>query len=149
MKQLLVISILVFIFIGNSYAPDVRKFKVCVFVDADKEDRIEQEQMTIESHLKRELRALGNVVIVDKEDDWEFILMINVLGMEYKNGTKSPNVALAKSFQKRTAAGFGKKWPLMSVYVSNPYAAYWLKDDLPSYCIQIANNCDKTFKIWK
>ena len=65
--------------------------------------------MTIESHLKRELRALGNVVIVDKEDDWEFILMINVLGMEYKNGTKSPNVALAKSFQKRTAADFGKK----------------------------------------
>ena len=83
MKQLLAISILVFIFIGTSYAPDVRKFKVCVFVDADIEDRIEQ--MTIESHLKRELRALGNVVIVDKEDDWEFILMINVLGMKYKN----------------------------------------------------------------
>ena len=46
--------------------------------DNDKEDKTEK--MIIESHLKRELRALGNVVIVDKEDDWKFIIVINTLG---------------------------------------------------------------------
>ena len=143
MKQLLAISILVLIFVGNAYAPDVPKLKVCVLVDEDKEDKTEQ--MTIESHLKRELRALGNVVIVDKEDDWKWIIIISILGHTYKDGTKAPHMSIAFSLQRR-ATNLSFKWPNIPVYVNEPLAAHWLRDDLPNYCIRRANDCDKVFK---
>ena len=43
MKQLLAISILVLIFVGNAYAPDVQKFKVCVIASAPEEDKTEED----------------------------------------------------------------------------------------------------------
>ena len=56
-------------FIGNAYAPELQKFKVCVIVSADKKDKTEQD--IVESHLRRELRALGYVMIVDEKYDWD------------------------------------------------------------------------------
>ncbi len=153
MKQLLAIYILVLIFVCHAYAPDVQKLKVCVLVaDADKEDKTERD--IIESHLKRELRTLGNVVIVDKEDDWEWIIMIGVIGHKYKDGTKAPHISIASSLQMRITenalnADFHNifdKWPLIPVFVEFPKASYWSRNNLPSYCIQVVNDYDKIFK---
>ena len=151
MKRLIAISTLVIIFVGNAYAPDDQKLKVCVFVTEDKDNKTEQS--IIESHLKRELRALGDVVIVDKEDDWESRIMINILGHKYQNGTKAPTLSIAWSIQPRIPKrDFNNyelyKWPHIPVYdLQGPFIGVWKRDILPSYCIQVANEFDKIVDI--
>ena len=79
MKRLLAFSILLFIAVfTNAYAPEIHKFKVCVGVSAPEADKTEGD--IIESHLKRELRALGDVVIVDEKDDWQFRIRVSIVG---------------------------------------------------------------------
>ena len=151
MKQLLAISILVFIFVGNTYAPDEQKFKVCVVVDSEKEDKTEAD--IIESHLKRELRVLGYVVIVNKEDDWQWRIKIGILGHKYKNGTKAPGISIAASFHNRVPKLYFNTRLFVAlvdipVYVaSGPKVANWSRDRLPSYCISSANQFDKFLEI--
>lgn len=150
MKRLIAVSILVFIFVGNTYAPDVEEFKVCVVVDSEKEDKIEAN--IIESHLKRELRALGDVVIVDEAADWQWRIKIGILGHKYKNGTKAPDISIAASFHDRVPKSYFNTYNFVPprsipVYVYGPNAANWSRDNLPSYCISSANKFDKFLEI--
>ena len=93
MKQLLTISILVLIFVGNAYAPDEHKFKVCVVVDENDEDKTEIQ--IIRSHMKRELRILGDVEIVDVKGNWEYLISIDTLGQDHQDGTKTNNTGIS------------------------------------------------------
>lgn len=153
MKRLLAFSVLIFIigFIGNAYAPDVKKFKVCVFVSAPEEDKTEKD--IIESHLKRELRALGDVVIVDEEDDWQFHIKVSILGINYKDGRKTPDTSIAAVMFRRVPRFYFKtydfKYPNLPVYDYGPSAAHWPRDNLSSWCISQVNNFDKILKLWR
>jgi len=142
--------VLIVVFIGNAHAPDIQKIKVCVVIsDADKEDKAEKD--IIESHLKRELRALGNVIIVDEKDDWQFRLLISIFVIKYKDGTKTPNVSIAESLNKRVPKFYFKTYefdsPNIPVYDFAPSAGYWYRDDLPNFCIIVANRFDKFLKV--
>lgn len=66
-EAILTLSILILlaVFIGNAYAPDEQKFKVRVVVSTSEADKTEHR--IIDSHIKRELRALGDVEIVDEK----------------------------------------------------------------------------------
>ena len=153
MKRLLAFSVLIFIigFISNAYAPDVEKFKVCVLVSAPEEDKTEKD--IIESHLKRELRALGDVIIVDEKDDWQFRIRVGVIGANYKDGRKAPNVSIAESVNRRVPKFYFNtykfKSPSIPVYDSGPSAATWNRDNLHAWCISNANSFDKILKLWR
>jgi hypothetical protein len=151
MKQLLVMSILVFIFIGNAYAPDEQKFKVCVLVSAPKEDKTEED--IIESHLKRELRALGDVVMVDEKDDWQFLIKVSIVGVNYKDGRKAPELSIARSVNRRVPRLYFNtyefKAPSIPVYDYGLSAAIWSRDNLHAWCISEANSFDKVLKTWR
>ena len=70
MKRFLVLPILIFIltFIGNAYAPDQQKIKVCLSVTCNDDDT----ESFIKSYIRRELRGLRDVEIVNIErpDDY-------------------------------------------------------------------------------
>ncbi len=153
MKRSLVLTILLLsaVFIGNAYAPEPKTFKVYVYVHAKKEDKTEQ--IIIESHLKRELRALGDVVIVGKNDDWEWRIFVTVLGIKFKDGTKDQWVSIASSLQRRVPKFYFAIYdfvaPGIPVYSVELSPAHWSKDDLPAWCIAEANNFDKRLQTWR
>ena len=152
-KQLLAISILVFIFVGNAYAPDEQELKIYVNVSANEDDQIEKD--IIESHIKRELRALGNIDIVDEKDYWLFRIEISALGNTL-NGDKLPMMSIANSVHVRvpspflTPDAFKSNDSLTSmwvpVYSTGPDVSYWGRDDLPKWCVSKANSFDKFIK---
>ena len=152
MERYLVFSIFICLLmcVDSAYAPEPQKFKIYVSVSAEKED--ETERNIIESHVKRELRLLGNVVIVSKDDDWEIRTMINILGMKFKDGTKTGSVSIANSIHVRVPKYLFSTYdfPIHSIPVfdNGPTVVYWYKDDLPSWCISLANHFDKSLKEW-
>ena len=83
MKRLLVVSLLVFLvgFIGNVYAPDVQKIPVYVDVSTGvsfNNEHVKPLAIRIESYIKRELRALQDVDITNKENG-KYIIAIMVV----------------------------------------------------------------------
>lgn len=65
MKRFFTLSILILlaVFIGNAYAPDEQKFKVCLSITCDDDDT----ESFIKSYIRRELRGLRDVEIVNIE----------------------------------------------------------------------------------
>ncbi len=66
MRRIFALSIFIFIviFIGNAYAPDEQKFKVCLFITCNDADT----ESFIKSYIRRELRGLRDVEIVNIEN---------------------------------------------------------------------------------
>ena len=107
----------------------------------------------IESHLKRELRALGDVVIVDQKDDWQFRITVSIVGVNYKDGRKASEVSIARSVNRRVPRFYFNtyefKSPSIPVYDYGPSAAIWNRDNLHAWCISEANSFDKVLKTWR
>ena len=61
-----------------------KRFKVAVYV-AQGEDA--HTTNTLESHLKRALRLLRDVDIVEVDKNWQFVLTIQYLECEFMDGT--------------------------------------------------------------
>lgn len=141
--------ILFSVFIGKSYAPEPQKFKVFVKVYAEKED--ETERIIVESHLKRELRALGVVVIVGEHDDWEWRIAVKIIGDKNIDGTKRTTVTLAATTSKRVPKSYFKNYnfksPLIPVYNLGPAPSSWSKNNLHVWCISEANSFDNLLKV--
>lgn len=152
----LIVVLLISLFITDAYAPEPVKFKVYVDVYANKEDKLEAD--IIESHLKRELRALGNVIIVTEDADWKYRISVAPLGHTLESGRKTNGISIAYNFHERVPAVFlsdlcndfdyFRLYP--PVFVNNePAIGIWGKDNLPSLCISIANQFDEYPKIWR
>ena len=91
-KQLLAISILVFIFVGNAYAPDVQKFKVGVSVKCDNKTT----KGLIESNIKRELQQLQDVAIINPEKELaNYILLPFFVDHRDKLGRKNGDISIS------------------------------------------------------
>ncbi len=153
MKRLSILIILLSIalFIGSANAPEPKKYKVWVYVKAGDEDKIERD--IVESHLKRELRALGNIVIVDMNDEWDWNISIGLLVGKLTDGSKTRDISIAYTYNRRVI-GFEfvlKKRPLsiwdIPVYGSGPGIYNWSKHELPTWCISRANDFDKVLKL--
>lgn len=131
--------------IGTSYAPDTPKFKVYVDVSSEEDDKTEAN--ILESHLKKELRALGDVVIVDKTGDWQFRIMVSILGANYKDGRKAPEAIIASvknvRIPKHEFRDYDSLAPTIPVHSYGPHAANWHRDNLPEWCVFKANDFDR------
>ncbi len=151
-KPLLTLTILISIvvFIGNAYAPEPKKYKVWINIRAGDEDKIEQD--IVESHLKRELRALGNIVIVDINDEWDWNISIVLLGHHLTDGSKTQRMSIGYTYNQRVGGYefvLNKKFLSLRdipVYNYDPGVYSWHKDDLPAWCILLANAFDKLLK---
>ena len=128
----------------------MKNFKVYVSVFTEEKDKMEGE--IIESHIKRELRALGDVEIVGFKDDWRFRIRITVLGHISADDRKMPHVSIAQSTQVRVPKQqLFKHVPVhIPVYdPDGPYVAYWPKNGLPAWCVLRVNIFDKHLEIYR
>jgi hypothetical protein len=98
MKKLYIFSLLMIIFIvGNTYAPEQSKFSVGVDVTCDDENT----KVFIESHIKRELRALQDVNIVSYEDAWVLLQIIAIEPTYKTTELKIGTIAIASCWYER------------------------------------------------
>ncbi|MCY4570166.1 MAG: hypothetical protein OXD49_17910 [Candidatus Poribacteria bacterium] len=73
------------------------RFKVYVSVDGDNESVT----TLLSSHLKRELRALGDVDVVRYNDNWEYYINIVYFEIKTVSGAKTGDLAIAQYIARR------------------------------------------------
>ena len=139
MKRFLALSIFVCIvgLTGPAYAPDIEKFKVYVSITVGKETKTEGD--IIERTIKSELRAFGDIEIVEILDDWQFIITIHASVVKYENGTKYPNILITSNFfeminKSRLKPGDSFDSGPAPVYLSIPNASFWPRKNLITWC---------------
>ena len=121
------------------------RFKVYVSVGGG--DNADQAVRIIESHLKRELRLLGDVDIVGKEDDWVFKIEIFALARQWKDGTKTGWYAIATYHATRIPESSFNN-PVDFPFLQPTYdgvlgAGSYGRESLHEFCITYAGSFDK------
>ena len=120
------------------------KFRVCVYVQSDDDTDLDTR---LEAFLRRELRALGDVEIVQRDADWHYFLAYDLLEITRKDGTKTGWVSTAATFMEwhpdvthktYRFPEFGK--PALFGGIG---AGHWTIDNLHGYTIQNIGNFDK------
>lgn len=120
------------------------RFRICILVDGE-DTHISN---VLEIHLKREFRLLGDVDIVELDENWRFILSIKYIEIEFKDRRKTGSVALADVFNQRLPASFfgGSLSCRIETTGSSccPGVAYYHTDNLEKYCIWLVGIIDKS-----
>lgn len=150
-KIFLILFVTLFTFIAfksHTQAPvttEPFKFKVCVTVTPEDNTQLDER---LETFIRRELRALGDVVLVPLDSDWHFRLAYNHLELKTKGGTKTGELSIAEArmsaypridYKTYGFPGYGKPAMLDGVF-----PAYWPADDLHGYAIQAIGDFDKS-----
>ena len=125
------------------------RFKVYVEVNGDDEQAVN----TIESHLKREFRLLGDVDVVGKDGDWKYILSVSPRNMEFIDKTKTEHFIIAyyaaTKFPKDFIDTTDDRWAIAFYSLSKPVmdvvlgSANYSRERLPEWCINLVNKFDK------
>ena len=122
------------------------RFKVYVYVGGDED--ADQAVNIVESHLKRELRLLGDVDVVGKDDNWEFIYDVRILTHTYVDGRQTGRFSIATYAARRLGEYFYESptsYKIMQATWDGVLgAAAYSRDSLPKFCIQDVNSFDKT-----
>ena len=102
---------------------------------------------TVESHLKRELRLLGDVDIVGETDNWVYIIEMFVLTLEFQDGRKTGRFAIAirEAYRLNELA---YKYPtdyktIQATCFGNLGAAHYPSEGLPKFCVIFVNGFEK------
>ena len=131
MRNLL--SMMLVVFLPLTLASDTQhRFKVYVSVDG-KNDTVTS---ILTSHLKKELRALGDVDIVGSDDDWKYAIRAFYIQMT-KSGVKTGGLSIATITETRVPK-FYLKENVRNMKVVLPGVlgvAYWPEDRLQEWCI--------------
>ena len=143
MKNLICVMLVVFLPLTLASQTQIR-FKVYVGVDGD-DAHINN---VLENYLKREFRLLGDVDIVESDENRDFILLVVSLKGEFKDGRKTGRVSLASVFYERIPDFYFKadrladlkSWP---VYAKGPGVATCDIDNLDKYCVNQVGSIDK------
>lgn len=154
MKRFLALSILVFIvgFIGNTYAPDVQKFKVAVNVEiTNKEDSIISED-EIRSYINRELRSLNDVKIVanDYPGIWKYGISVHIMEM-LEDGRPFGRTSVSSQFlEKINIDHFTDHWKgfhkvLPAFYLPKGSTYHWKTDELDKVCKKVVAKFDTAY----
>ena len=122
------------------------RFKVHVIVEGEDATI----NSVISSHVKRELRALGDVDIVGESNDWRFLILISYLELKTEGGRKNGQLAIANVAHLRVSEhhliGFdniSSSW-FEPVYPGSLGVAYWSRDNLHKWCITMAGEFNDT-----
>ncbi|MCG9131508.1 hypothetical protein J5I95_07500 [Candidatus Poribacteria bacterium] len=142
------ICVMLVVFLPLTLASQTQKrFKVCVNVYGDDA----QITNTLESNLKREFRLLGDVDIVDFDENWHFVYSTSYLEAKFKDGRKRGYVAIASVWYERVPDSYFKVDRLAQlkgqpVYSSrSPGAALYDTDILDKHCVWTVGNVDKVY----
>lgn len=143
MRNLICVMLVVFLPLTLASQTQMR-FKVYVDVDGD-DAHINN---VLESNLKREFRLLGDVDIVESDEDRHFICLTRCLTHNFKDGRKTGRVSLASVFYERIPDSYFKtarladlkSWP---VYPDSPSVATYDIDNLDKYCVNEVGSIDK------
>lgn len=123
------------------------RFKV--YVQVYGEDK--QAVSTIESHLNRELRLLGDVDVVGEDEDWELILDVISMAIKYKDGSETGSFVIgtydAIRFREvdpdyKNPRDFKE---LIPTFAGTVAVAHSTREKLPEFCIQHVNDFDKKY----
>ena len=127
--------VLLVVFLPLTLASDTQhRFKV--YVDVGGEDETLTRLLT--SHLKREMRALGDVDIVGYDGDWHFAFRVFYVETKTKGGVKTGYLSLASITETRLSTTlFEDVLNLKPVIPGRLGAAYWSKDNLQEWCISM------------
>ena len=131
--------VLLLVFLPLTLASDTQhRFKV--YVDVEGDDETITRLLT--SHLKRELRALGDVDIVGYDGDWFFTLRLFYLEHKTKGGVKMEHLSIAYITETRVPPSFFKDdfSHHKAVYPGMVGAATWRKERLQELCISITGD---------
>ena len=140
MKNL--ISVILMVFLPLTLASQTQhRFQVYVEVSGD------NETITgiLTSHLKRELRALGDVDIVGEDDDWDYVMRVIYRENATKGGVKTGGVSIASYMAIRVPKFWFKDafqdTDLKAVsFPVNLGTSFWPKDNLQEWCISEAGS---------
>lgn len=121
------------------------RFLVYVKVGGDEHNK--HAVNTVDSHLKRELRLLGDVDIVGESDNWEYIIEVVMLTLKLKDGRETGNFAIATRHAIRLN-DFYYKYPKQYKTMPATFggilgAAYYSRESLPHFCVNHVNSFDK------
>ena len=140
------ISVILVVFLPLTLASDTQhRFKVYVGVDG----KDETTTSLLTSHLKRELRALGDVDIVGYKDDWRFAIRVTYLEHKTEGGVKTGSLSIASIKEKRLYKHYLKDFVqqdiVKPVFPGSLWVAIWHKDRLQEWCISEAGNFNDDF----
>ena len=137
MKHLICVMLVVFLPLTLASETQLR-FQVYVSVGGDNETIT----TLITSHLKRELRALGDVDIVGYNDDWRYMIDVFYLEHKTKSGVKTGNLSIARTMAIRVP-----KFVFSDAFLDTKAVlpgtlgvAVWTKDELQKWCISEAGS---------
>ena len=142
------ICVVLVVFLPLTLASETQhRFKVHVNVGGDGDN--EQAVNTVESHLKRELRLLGDVDVVGREDDWGYIIQVYVLTMKTTDGRLSGGFALGTHEAYRLHESYYKSpehYKILQATGGGIIGAGYMPryEDLPMFCINYVSAFDKS-----
>ena len=130
--------------------PDTpRRFKVCVSVRPDDGTHLDER---LETFVRRELRALGDVDLVQEDSHWHYLLAYDILELTRElDGTKTGNLAIANAVLRGVSflSGYDPEVDIIDDAYGRPgyllglHPAYWFTDGLHEYAIENVGIFDK------
>ena len=132
-----------------------RRFSVYVYVAEGKHSDFYDTYVKdyLETKLKKELRLLGDVDIVEVDEfgvnrDWHFTLNVCPYQHTFRDGSKTGLLSLANGFYERVPASYfkGNRYPEREhppVYTHRLGIACYDRDDLDDYCVWLVDEINK------
>ena len=123
-----------------------------VFVDVRSNDEGEGNDARIrkilETHLKRELLSLGDVDIVEWDEEWHFILDVFFAENKRISGREMGWISIAEGFYQRVPRSYFKADRYSDllfppVYLDGLGVAFYKIDRLKAYCVKLVGYIDK------
>lgn len=127
-----------------TYCHPLLRFKVCVYVSLHNDTDLDTR---LEAFLRRELRALGDGTIVQRESDWHFFLAYNFAEHEFKDGTKTGDLSIAEALMSFHPDVIHETYRFPEIgkpaLFEHIIAGYWTADNLHEFAIQAIGIFDK------
>ena len=116
-----------------------------VYVSVEGNDKTITNILT--SHLKKEFRALGDVDIAGKDDDWGYAIRVFYVETKTEGGVKTGGLSIASIMEMRLGKFYFKddSHNIKAVFPGILGAAYWGKDNLQEWCISRAGSFNDTY----
>ncbi len=126
------------------------RFRVFLHVFEAEADDDPYIRKILETNLKKELRLLEDVDIVDIDEDWHFILDVHCIENKFTSGRKTGQLSIAEGFYERVPRSYFKadRYPHFRqppVYAHRLGVASCPRDRLEAYCVDIVGAVDKEF----
>ena len=124
------------------------RFRVFVDVRGNGEGDNPHIRNILETRLKKELRLLGDVDIVEWDEEWHFILDVFFAQNKFTSGTEMEWISIAEGFYQRVPRSYFRADRYSDllfppVYLDGLGVAFYKIDRLEAYCVKLVGHIDK------